>query len=45
MDDDVVQPWGPRPLIRNPDDIILVLKALKFEFRVQFPQQIQPSEV
>lgn len=45
MDDDVVQPWGPRPLIRCPDDIILMIKALEFDYNIQFPREITPSKV
>lgn len=45
MEDEVVQPWGPRPLIRQPEDVILLVKALEFEYRIQFPQEISLSEV
>uniref|UniRef100_A0A183CBF7 Phosphatidylinositol-4-phosphate 3-kinase n=1 Tax=Globodera pallida TaxID=36090 RepID=A0A183CBF7_GLOPA len=44
MDGDLVHPWGPRPLIRHPDELVLVVKCLEYDYRIQFPT-IEPGEI
>lgn len=44
MQDNVVQPWGPRPLIRSAEDPVLVLKYLEYNQAIRFPQRIQKAE-
>ena len=45
MENDTVQPWGPRPLIRDSEEIVLLVKALEYDYRIRFPMDITPSEV
>ncbi|KAF7635539.1 hypothetical protein Mgra_00005081 [Meloidogyne graminicola] len=45
MENDVVQPWGPRPLVCDGDEVILFVKALEYDYRIRFPVDITPSEV
>lgn len=45
MEEDLVHPWGPRQLLRHPDELVLVLKCLEYDYRIQFPQEITHSEM
>ncbi|KAL3084827.1 hypothetical protein niasHT_031712 [Heterodera trifolii] len=44
MDGDLVHPWGPRPLIRQPDELVLIVKCLDYDYRIHF-QSIEPGEI
>lgn len=43
MNSDVVHPWGPRPLLRDAKEPVLMVKCLEYEYDIRFPAQIYSS--
>lgn len=42
--DQVLQPWGPRTLLRRPDEAVLRVTFVEHDFDVLFPAEIPFNE-
>uniref|UniRef100_A0AC34GT29 Phosphatidylinositol-4-phosphate 3-kinase n=1 Tax=Panagrolaimus sp. ES5 TaxID=591445 RepID=A0AC34GT29_9BILA len=41
----VVEPWGPRPMIKNRGDVVIVLSTLEYGYNIQFPTVIEKEKI
>ena len=41
----VIQPWGPKPLIRNKTEALLVLSTVEYQYKIEFPRVIEEEQL
>lgn len=42
---EIIEPWGPTPLIRDKNDALLVISTIEYQYQVHFPLTIEKEHI